>query len=163
MRHLIHERDLRTLFSGAAAVVVAGLVAGSYMHPNLRAADALGGPQMLAGVSGARAHGYDTGQGWSYQGQTPDYVIGTDWLKPPQMDDIDKRIAAMGRYDGDSAPVMAYAAEEHAADAIDTRAQDPAPEPVSYPSVSGGRYYESDLPAPPAPPAEDDTTVPTVG
>jgi hypothetical protein len=162
MERWIRARDLRTLYCGVAGVAAAGLLGGAFMHPDLRARD-LEGPQMLAGVSGQRSAGpYDTGASLAaYAGNVPEYVIGTDWLRPPSppTDELDARIDALAR-ETDEAPVMAYAAEEHATDAIETHA-DPQTEPVSYPSTSGGRYYESDLPPPPAPPA--DAPAPTVG
>jgi hypothetical protein len=153
MSRFLRERDLRQLFVGAPAVVIAGLIAGGFAHPQLRGPDELGGPQLQAGVAGARSERtYDLAAGWaSYSGQVPDYVIGTDWLKPPSYDEIDASIDAI-----DHAPVMAYAAEEHAADAYEPAAQ---PETnlvaVSYPSTEGGRPYEADLPPPPEPPMDE--------
>jgi hypothetical protein len=162
MERWIRAHDLRTLYCGVAGVAAAGLLGGMVMHPDLRARD-LEGPQMLAGVSGERSAGpYAAGAGMAaYGGNVPEYVIGTDYLHPPvpATDDLDRRIDAMAR-EADTGPVMAYAAEDHATDAVEPHA-DPETEPVNYPSTSGGRYYDADLPPPPAPPAE--APAPTVG
>lgn len=158
MNRLILNRDLKSLFSGAAVAVAAGLVSGGLMHPGLLALGEVGGPQLQAGVSGSRAAPYGGGSARliSHDGTVPDYVIGTDWLRPPPH-------AAYG--DEDEAPAEAetvvYADAEvgPAADAVAAGWEEPPREPVSFPSTAGGRLYGADLPKPPLPPEEADSEI----
>lgn len=160
MRNLIDNRDLRSLFSGAALAVAAGLGLGAVMQPNLRADDRPEGPQILAGIAAPRAdHLYDAGASWAaYRERVPDHVIGTDWLKPRE----DYAVLA---YDERAAPAqeaeeetVVFTADEAEAPQIQVadRWEEPPREPVTYPSLSGNAYTPSDLPRAPAPPAEDD-------
>jgi len=66
---------------------VAGLLAGTAMKPGDALADRPIGPQIL--VSGANNRVIDN-DGWyaapqlvGYNGQIPQYVLGTDWTQPP--------------------------------------------------------------------------------
>lgn len=150
------NRDLRTLYAGMAAVAAVGLIGGAYMHPTLKPLE--GGPQIQAGVAGERVdHAYDYAASWtSYQGQVPEYVIGTDWLKPPQyamVDDVP---------DYRDEPITVDEAD-YAADTGDTTQavadSEPEPqalprEPVAYPSLGGDITRRAE------PPPED---VPTAG
>lgn len=76
---------LRMLYQGLAIACAAGLVAGAAMKPSLREIDGPAGPQMLAGVSGDRvySYGYTATDFAARPGPPPDYVVGTDWLRPP--------------------------------------------------------------------------------
>ena len=155
MRKLIDNRDLRSLFGGAAVAVASGLILGGVMQPNLRADDRPEGPQILAGIAAPRAdHLYDVGASWAaYRGRVPDHVIGTDWLKP--------REYAVLAYDERSEPApeadtVVFTAEEAPAEPMEMaqRWEEPPREPVSYPSMSGGAYTGADLPQAPEPPPE---------
>src|SRR5687767_11524241 len=77
------EIIVKSLFSGMALAAVAGLLTGGAMKPNLGTDDRPAGPQMFAGWSGTRSTGpFDDGMTFaSYNGQIPDYVLGTDWQK----------------------------------------------------------------------------------
>jgi hypothetical protein len=108
MRTLLLNQDLKTLFIGAAFVVALGLVGGAAMQPNLDAGDGPQGPQILAGQSGARAQDTDNPYAVfaAYPQTLPDYVIGSDWLKPlPEGEAIWDAAAATG----DETPVYAVA------------------------------------------------------
>lgn len=157
MRNLILNSDLRKLALGAAPVALAGLIAGGFMHPTLKVGDGLGGPQMLAGVAGARGEPSASGSAsWTnYQGRVPEYVVGADWVRPPQTERAYREDSRDFVQDVEPAEEEhAYAAEERAATAVEQRYEEPAREPVSYPSTSGGAFNPSDLPAAPEPPVE---------
>lgn len=149
MREIIRNDDLRTLFSGAALAVVGGLLMGAATTPEL-AQDRAQGPRIELGVSGERVarHG-DSAIYIDAQGRAPDYVVGTDWLKPA----TDLMV-----YE-DTAPIppeaetVAFAAEPEPEPTRSAWQEPPRAEPV-YPSMAGGATYEADLTAPPAPPAE---------
>jgi hypothetical protein len=89
MRTLILNQDLKTLFVGAAFVVGLGLIGGAVMQPNLDADDGPQGPQILAGMSGPRAQDNENPYAVfaAYPQTLPDYVIGSDWVKPVQQDE----------------------------------------------------------------------------
>ena len=156
MRSLILNRDLKSLFTGSAMAVVAGLLAGGLMYPELRGPGDLGGPQLQAGVAGPRNAVYGGSANWaSYNGEVPEYVIGTDWLRPPEY--------AEGSGEDEAPPeeeTVVYAAD--VGDTTEVAAQnwvEADPQPVSFPSTGGGVPYGADLPRPPAPPAADDSEV----
>lgn len=74
---------MKALFQGVPIVVVAGLLLGAVLQPQLALSDDPAGPQTLMGVSARRE---PTDMAWtsaSYSGPVPDYVLGTDWLRPP--------------------------------------------------------------------------------
>jgi hypothetical protein len=149
MPSLILNRDLKRLFEGAACVTVAGLLLGLVARPELR--PDMGAPRQEMGFAGPRASpAADQSAAWaSYSGAIPDYVIGTDWRRPPQA------------YAPDEKLVVVDIPEEPSEDteAVETRQvswQEPAREPTSYPSTSGGVPYDADLPHPPEPPEDDD-------
>lgn len=73
---------MKALFQGAPYVVAAGLLLGAALQPQLAVSDQPGGPQMLMGVSAPRASD-DMSWTASYSGPVPDYVLGTDWTRPP--------------------------------------------------------------------------------
>ena len=74
---------MKTVLVGAGIAAAAGLLMGAVTKPDLRADDRPEGPQILAGWAGARPPGpFDDGATVaSYQGQLPDYVLGTDWKR----------------------------------------------------------------------------------
>lgn len=151
MRSLIHNADLKSLFTGVGVAAGAGLLMGLALQPQLRAFGEIEGPQIMAGVSGVRsAQPYDPSAGFNaYQNQIPDYVLGTDWLKPPE-------------YLSDELPEIPYEDETAAFDepayeappepVAVARWEEPPREPVRFPSTDGGVPYGVDLPPPPAPP-----------
>lgn len=139
MGKLIDDIDLKKLFAGAAGVAVAGLLAGAAMQPNLLAPGELAGQQIQAGVSGVRTPYDGTVAHSSYSNGIPDYVIGTDWLQPPQ-------------YAYEALPEPAYADEYSQFDepAYEPPAyepvavaawEEPPREPTRYPSTDGGTAY----------------------
>ena len=160
MRALIENQDLKTLFSGVAIATTAGLLMGGVMYPNLDA-DAIEGPQILLSGGGPRSSSDASYAGiGAYNGRIPDYVIGTDALKPPQYQPVayeerayDERTEPERAYTGEPGDVMAYEApaEIHA-----TRWEEEPRQASLYPSEQGNTAYEVDLPPPPEPPGPDD-------
>ena len=155
MRTLILNRDLKTLFGGVSIAAAAGLLMGAVMYPDLNAGT-LKGPQILAGGGGPRDHSDASATGLSaYAGRVPDYVVGTDSLKPPQYEVLAyaERAEPETADTGDQGDVMAY---EAPAEIQPARWRDEPREPVRYPSQAGNTTYEADLPAPPPPPSASD-------
>jgi hypothetical protein len=128
------------MYSGAGLALVAGLLMGAAMKPNLGWDDRPVGPQIFTGWSGVRSTGpFDQDLAFAaYSTTIPDYVIGTDWAKLVAQ-------PATFAYD------LAEAAAEPDDSVFDVAAyegrpttvvyEEPAREPVSYPSVDGGRTY----------------------
>lgn len=155
MRTLILNRDLKTLLGGVSIAAMAGLLMGGAMYPNLNL-DGLKGPQILLRGGGPRGHARPSGGGIGvYGGRVPDYVIGTDSLKPPQDPAMAyKEDAPYAEPDtGEAGDVLAY---EAATEAQPAQWRDEPREPVRYPSQAGNTAYEIDLPAPPEPPHPDE-------
>ena len=75
---------MRVELAGAGIVVVAGMMLGGALHPNLAGDDRPLGPQMLLGGSAARSdHIGDPGLSMaSYPAALPAYVVGTDATRP---------------------------------------------------------------------------------
>lgn len=75
---------------GGFAAAVAGTAAGGLIKPEAGSlAGQINAPRLETAVAGARATvalvedpGVD-----AYQGEVPDYVVGTDWLPPPFEED----------------------------------------------------------------------------
>jgi hypothetical protein len=158
MMKLIRSEDLKSLFTGAAFVAVAGLAAGGLMYPDLRGPTEAEGPQLHAGVSGPRSayQGGMTATWASYDGKVPDYVIGTQWLQPPQYEVHEDEAGEIPPSD----ETVVYAAEPaDTGHAVPAAWEEPPREPVSFPSTSGGVPYGADLPRPPPPPAHDDPEI----
>lgn len=156
MRNLILNRDLKTLFGGVAIATVAGLTMGMALYPDLDE-DKVGGPQIQMTGGGPRSEVAMSSAGvGAYGGRVPDYVVGTDSLKPAQYQVLAYSDRAEPQYDDtsdsavDTSDVMAYEAPQ----AERVRYQDEPRQPSSYPSQRGNSTYESDLPAPPAAPVE---------
>ena len=134
MRKLVDDTDLKKLFAGAAGVAVAGVLAGGAMQPNLLSPGELAGQQIQAGVSGVRTPYEGTVAYSSYANGVPDYVIGTDWLKPPQYayEPLPEPIYDDGisSFDEPNNEPVAVAAWE-----------EPPREAPRYPSIAGGAAY----------------------
>jgi hypothetical protein len=153
MRTLILNRDLKTLFGGVSIAAVAGLLMGGVMYPNLDA-DKVGGPQIQMNGGGPRSDASMSQAGVSaYGDRVPDYVVGTDSLKPPQYQVMAYNDRAEPEYTdtGEAGDVMAYEAPPQVRP---VRWEVEPAQASSYPSQHGNIASESDLPAPPAPPAE---------
>ena len=154
MRTLLQNRDLKTLLGGVAIATAAGLLLGGAIKPNVNAL-VLGGPQILmpTGASHQVQERAEVGVA-RYDGRVPEYVIGTDWIRPPAL-----QVAAVHEEDRPAqGDVIAYESPDEPQPAHATRVSYPEPqrEPVSFPSDRGGVVYETDLPAPPAPPGDGD-------
>jgi hypothetical protein len=146
--------DLKKLFSGVGLAAVAGLLFGGAMKPNLRGDERPEGPQIFTGWSGARSTGpFDDGLTLAYwQGQIPDYVVGTDWKQQIAWREEPDVIEAV--------PYTDYiASDEEAPEPVQyamTRWDEPPPEPVQFPSLAGGAAYGPErLDAPPPPPSDE--------
>lgn len=128
---------MKALYSGAGLAVLAGLLMGATMRPDLESDGRPAGPQILAGSSGARSTGpfYDGGLAFAaYSNTIPDYVVGTDWQRM-------------------TAEPVAYAEPQERATPTETQPepapqfaaatyQEPPREGPSYPSMDGNRWYE---------------------
>ena len=116
---------------------VAGLLAGFAMKPGDALADRPVGPQILMSGASNRVINDD---GWyaqarlaGYNGQTPEYVLGTDWTQPPAYD-----LA----YADETAPIEAVqetVADEPGDFAAPVKVSSPQPvaEAPRYPSEDG--------------------------
>ena len=129
--------ELRIPLSGAAAALVAGMLAGSFMQPHLADGDGRpAGPQMFADWAGARSTGpFDPGTTFvSYQGKTPDYVMGSDWKKRMAWPDERAAVSAPREVVREDDQVVA----ERVAVLTRTTYEEPPPAPHDYPSLVGG-------------------------
>ncbi|WP_082765798.1 MULTISPECIES: hypothetical protein [unclassified Phenylobacterium] len=144
MRNLIRNRDLKTLLSGVSIAAAAGLVMGAALYPDLDE-DEIRGPQILLSGGGPRGEApvSDAGIG-VYAGRVPDYVIGTDALKPPQHQVLayEDRAEPELADTGETGDVMAYEAPPEIQPA---RWHDEPREPSRYPSEHGNAVHEADL------------------
>ena len=130
---LFFAGDLKIFLAGAGLALVAGLLLGGAMQPQLYEGDRPAGPQMIADFAGERSTGpFDPGTTFAaYHGQTPDYVLGTDWKKTMT-------------WPGERASVSAPSRETAADDAPAMLTQvayvdPPALAPIhAYPSLGGG-------------------------
>lgn len=146
MRTLIHNGDLKRLFTGASLAVVAGLAFGAAVQPALQ--DRILAPQQQMAGGGTRNYAAPSEAGIGlYPGQVPEYVIGTNYTRPPPM--LEYEVLA---YDD-----RAQAAADHADTAEATA---PVPWEVEpheaplYPSERGNAWNPSDLPEAPEPPVD---------
>lgn len=120
--------------------VMAGILMGGAMKPDLGGDERPQGPQLFAGWSGVRSTGpFDDGLGFArYQGDVPDYVIGTDWrlayAAPMQ------EIAYEPRQTPD---YYEQAVAERPKYQVQPSQEAPAEEPL-YPSMKGGATYAGD-------------------
>jgi hypothetical protein len=146
--------EMKIPLSGAGLALATGLLLGGAMQPQLYDGDRPSGPQMFANWAGARSTGpFDPGTSFaSYQGQTPDYVMGTDWKKQmtspeepaavstprrePPTDDVPQAPATFTRAAYEELPPVVHA----------------------YPSMGGAHPSVIEVPAEP----EADTAAPTI-
>jgi len=132
---------VKAVLTGAGVALVAGLLMGAVARPDLVADDRPAGPQILAGWSGVRSTGpFDDGRTFAaYNGQIPDYVLGTDWkksLQPPVFaPDPEPRVRETKVASNDDLPELPLTPA-----AYDDR---PPPE-VVYPSMQGGRQSSAE-------------------
>lgn len=158
MQRLIHNDDLKRLFTGTAIAVGAGLIVGLSFKPSL--ADNIVAPQQEMGVSADRTYETAATPVANYGGRVPDYVTGTQWVAQQQAPSADQtQVLAYeervepAAYAAAGAPSAGDYAASAEATKVTTRWQDrgqPAAEAPRYPSQQGSTYYESDLPDPPA-------------
>lgn len=146
---------VKALFSGIGMAAVAGLLVGGAMKPDLGMGDRPEGPQIFAGWSGVRSTGpFDPGMTFAdYQGQIPDYVIGSDWKAMTAghgwKDDIAYEPAPTPNY---------YEQARAEPEPYPTRWEEPPRKEPLYPSMSGGVAYDASArvaEAPPAPPPSE--------
>jgi len=155
MRTLIQNRDLKTLFGGVAVAAAVGLTMGMALYPDLDE-DKVEGPQILMNGGGPRGEAPASHATVAdYGARVPDYVVGTDSLKPPQYEVLayDDRAEPEYADTGDAADLMAYEAPPQIQPA---HWRDEPREPSRYPSEVGNSVHEVDLPAPPEPPLGGD-------
>jgi hypothetical protein len=145
------------LYQGVAAASVAGLLTGAAMKPELREIAGPDGPQMLSGVSGQRVYrdGYGDADLTSWSGPPPDYVVGTDWLRPPVYPDA---VAyEPPAYEYDEYDTYAYEdlppRDDAAPPPYELADLEPPPHP-RIPSLEGDVLAGVRVPPPPDPPAE---------
>ena len=143
--------ERKAVLVGTGVALAAGLLMGAAMQPELIFdAVRLSGPQIQAGSAGLRGSGPYDGMARvsSFSGQVPDYVIGTDSLKPMAWPDdpaADDRVADDPAYKPPQPEPVRMAAASWQ--------EPPAPAP-EYPSERGGVPLAADLPAPPPAPGE---------
>ena len=148
MRTLLQTRNARMVLAGVAAAVVSGLAMGAVLRPDLHG-DGLVAPQTLIAGGGPRDDASADPGLARYGGRIPEYVIGTDWTRPPPL------VVEAPR----SEPVDAVVyPRDTLPDLQPTRAARPdePPKPVNFPSNDGGVFHETDLPEAPPPPGIDD-------
>lgn len=160
MRELIRSRDLKTLFGGVAVAAAAGLMMGAAMSPDLNEG-AMKAPQILLAGGGPRVDVAAADAGvTAYAGRIPDYVIGTDALRPAE--------AVVLAYDDRAEPEVEPETDDHTGDLMayeapperqPARWTDEPREAPLYPSQRGNTPYGADLPPPPAPPSLGDEAV----
>lgn len=130
---------MKALFAGVGAAAVAGMLMGAAMKPNLAGDDRPAGPQILAGWSGARSTGpFDPGMSFAdYQGNIPDYVVGTDW-KSAAAFSFREDVA----YEPAETPDYYQEAKREPAQYAETRYEEPPRAAPVYPSMSGGVAHD---------------------
>jgi hypothetical protein len=143
----MRERTLKSLYAGAGVACVFGLLMGAVMKPTLDVGDRPEGPQILAGWSGARSTGpFDDSFAFTgYQGEIPDYVVGTDWRKDIAWQEQGSVYDGPSDYALDDEPPPSHMTLSPAV------FDEPKPEAPAYPSMAGGVAYGVNTPAPPPP------------
>lgn len=146
--------DARFVLHGAAIAAVAGLLMGAGLRPNLHDPEVLGPQQLVAGGGPRLAPAMEDAGLTRYAGRTPDYVIGTDYIRaaePRIMAAVDEPSPAP------EAEVAVYTSPEQLPVRVTHAAwRDEPHTPPRYPSDAGGAVYESDLPPPPDEPEDSD-------
>ena len=137
---------MKMIFQGIAVAAASGLLMGGAFKPTLTYGEGPLGPQLLLAPSGERQETFSGGASFaSYDGEVPDYVLGTDWTEAnaPLYD-----TAAYAYEDEFATP----APVETAYEPVVVRPPEPirvayaAPEPVAYPSTHGGVVPVRDTP-----------------
>jgi len=149
-----HERQSRILIAcaGAAVALTMGVTTGGAMKPQLVTDQRPAGPQILMGELAERSTGpFDDSSVSvaSYGSHLPDYVLGTDMQRQ-----VDMAAAEAAEPEPAVQPILEHEIPvEEAIRPIETvRPEEPEAlaEPVSYPSIDGGRDFDRDLPVRPA-------------
>jgi hypothetical protein len=128
--------DLKIFLPGAGLALATGMLLGGAMQPQLYDGDRPAGPQIIADFAGERSTGpFDPGTTFAaYHGQTPDYVMGTDWKKALAAPDARVAVTPLPREASDDAAP----AEEPVALTRVAYVDPPAPAPLhAYPSLGG--------------------------
>lgn len=148
MRTLIQNADLKRIFTGSALAVVAGLAMGAAAQPPLQ--DRILAPQQQMAGGGARnyAAAGEAGVG-GYSGAIPEYVIGTDYTRPPPM--LEQEALA---YDSPARAMTDYAETAEATAPTQADWVVEGREETVYPSERGNAWNPSDLPEAPEPPVD---------
>ena len=163
MRTLVRNHDLKRLFAGAAAAVVAGLTIGAAFQPTLDEEGVYGPQQKMAGGGLRNYAASHEPSVAAYQGQVPDYVVGTDWLRaaaPEQQvlayDDRAETPADDATAYGEPAEAAAPARwQDEPRWQDEARWEDEPREAPLYPSEQGNTYSGADVPQPPEPPSDE--------
>lgn len=146
--------DARIVLPGAAIAAVAGLLMGAGLRPNLHDPEVLGPQQLVAGGGPRPTQATDDPGLDRYAGHTPDYVIGTDYVRAAQ-----PRILAVAEEPSPKPEpeVAVYTSPEQLPARVTHAAWRDEPRGAPrYPSDAGGAVYESDLPPPPDAPEDSD-------
>jgi len=135
MRLPLDAKDIRTAGIGLGVALVSGLLMGAGLRPHVSEFE-VQGPQMLMGSGGVRGEPLTVAAAdWTrYGGRVPDYVIGTDALRPPPAAQ-----AAETPPSAEDEPATSDASDD-AADAplrARTEWRDPPQTPSRYPSLDG--------------------------
>ncbi|RAK51263.1 hypothetical protein [Phenylobacterium deserti] len=134
----------KALYSGAGLAVVAGLLMGAAMKPDLGVARP-NGPQIFGEwPAGGPTGPFDTDAlaFAAYASKIPDYVLGTDWRQAVAMPVAYQAEAYQPEEPASDYPE--YAEAEYTAQSYDYSRpawEEPAREAPSYPSMAGGVAY----------------------
>ena len=152
----LKTNDWVRIGGGAALALVAGVMLGGAMQPNLT--EDFIGPHTLVPGGGERATNIGAQASVAdYAGPVPEYVVGTDWTRPREVTLASEPEAPPVE---DAPEVTIYTSETSGVAArepariVRSTWRDDVREPAVYPSARGGVIYETDLPAPP--PTPDD-------
>lgn len=148
MRTLIQNPDLKRIFTGSALAAVAGLAMGASVQPSLQ--DRILAPQQQMAGGGPRHYAAVNHAGiGAYAGAVPEYVIGTDYTRPPPP--LEQEVLA---YDDRARAVADYGETAEATAATPTHWVVEADDEPLYPSERGNDWNPSDLPEAPEPPVD---------
>lgn len=144
LEQLSERDDRRMLAAGAAAAVVAGVLCGAVLKPDLGADHTLG-PQTISGDGGLHAATWRPDPGVSvYGGRVPDYVVGTDWTRPRREVAYAPAQEAAAHEDA-----VIYTSDERYEPPMEVRRQWAEDErrASSYPSMDGDVRYRGEAPS----------------
>lgn len=136
----------KALYSGAGLAVVAGLLMGAAMKPDLGVARPTG-PQIFGDwPTGGPSGPFDTDSlaFTAYAAKIPDYVLGTDWKQAVTMP-VAYRAEAYQPEEA-AAEYAEAAYDPPVYDYSRSNWEEPPREPPSYPSMSGGVAYGEPAP-----------------